>query len=97
MSLQDAARIHALFHGKPATKATRVSFVDPTEFVVLGRAVAIEYECDKVNGAPTHVAGKKATYRHKLGKGALLVTDQTKRTLYIIGPKTRVTARGIVD
>lgn len=97
MSIERAKKVHKLFHGKPATKARSVDFVDPETLIVLGRAVAIEYECDKINGAPASVAGRKATYRHKLGVGDLLCTDQTKRKLYIIGPRLRVTSRGIVD
>lgn len=97
MNLERAKRTHKLFHGKPATVATPIAFEDPQELVILGRAVAIEYECDKINGAPKSVAGRKATYRHVLDKDDILATDQTRKKLYIIGPKLRVTARGIVN
>lgn len=59
----------------------------------LGRAVAIEYECDKINGGGD---GQKAVYRHEFDRGAYLYMDNTaKRQLYIIGDKIRVTDAGI--
>jgi hypothetical protein len=59
-----------------------------------GRAVAIEYESDKLNGGGD---GTKATYRHEFAPGDMLATDQDGRTLYVIGPRLRVNSRGIVD
>jgi hypothetical protein len=97
MSIEKAKRIHRMFHGKPATKATPIRFEDPEVLIVLGRAVAIEYETDKINGAPASVAGKKATYRHKFGSGVLVCMDQTKKKLVILGGKLRVESRGIVN
>lgn len=97
MSIERAKKVHKLFHGKPATKARAIKFEDPETLVVLGKAIAIEYECDKINGAPASVSGKKATYRHKFGAGDLVCTDQTRKKLYIIGPRLVVTARGIVN
>jgi len=61
--------------------------------VVLGKAVAIEYECDKLNGGGD---GQHAVYRHKFDSGAFVVADEKmKRQLYIIGDRLIVTDAGI--
>lgn len=80
------------FHGKEPTREDAVAFKVPKEFTLLGRAVAIEYECDKLNGGGD---GTKAVYRHKFGKGDILVMDESRQQLFVFGPRLRVTERGI--
>lgn len=81
------------FHGKSAKKSKEYDFHIPEELTILGKAIAIEYECSKLNGGGD---GKKAIYRHKFGKKVNLCMDEkTKRQLYIIGDKVKVTKAGI--
>jgi hypothetical protein len=89
-----AKRVREAFQGEPVDHAERVRRPDPKVLVLLGRAVAIEYECDKHNGGGD---GTKAIYRHEFHKGDILATDQEAKTLYIIGSRLRVNSRGIVD
>lgn len=93
-AIKRAERLRAAFQGEEVDSATPVRKPNPLVLVNLGRAVAIEYESDKLNGGGD---GKKATYRHKFAPGDVLATDQDGKTLYIIGPKLRVNSRGIVD
>ena len=85
-------RPYRAFHGKEPTREDGVEFHLPREFTLLGRAVAIEYECDKLNGGGD---GTKAVYRHKFGRGDILVMDESRRQLFVFGPRLRVTERGI--
>jgi hypothetical protein len=81
------------FHGRPSRETKRVRFDVPKSLVVLGKAVAIEYECDKLHGGGD---GKRAIYRHKFDSGVLVVADEKmKRQLYIIGERLIVTDAGI--
>jgi hypothetical protein len=81
------------FHGKGPKSLSAVNFSTPKHFIRLGRAVAIEYECDKLHGGGD---GKKAVYRHVFDRGAVLVMDEKMRkVLYIIGGKIKVTKAGI--
>lgn len=83
------------FHGKRPKSVKTVNLHSPRELVTLGKAVAIEYLCDKYNGGGD---GKKAIYRHKFETPAILCMDETgKRQLYIIGKQIAVTERGIIN
>jgi hypothetical protein len=82
------------FHGRNPRKVHQVHFHIPKRLVYLGRAVAIEYECDKLNGGGD---GKSAVYRHEFDRGAILCADEQGRgQLFISGKKIIVTKRGIV-
>ena len=83
-----------MFHGKQPTEKVDMRFTIPSEFVRLGRAIAIEYECDKAHGGGD---GQKAVYRHEFHKDDLLLMDQTQRQLFVLGPRLRVTQAGIED
>jgi hypothetical protein len=91
-------RAYRQFHGHASRQATRYNFHVPKGLIVLGRAVKIEYESDKLNGGGD---GKKAVYHHTFKKGRsnespLLAMDERKRgQLYIIGNRIVVTDRGI--
>lgn len=93
-SIKRAERIRAAFQGEGVDSAKPVRKPAPLVLVALGRAVAIEYESDKLNGGGD---GTKATYRHEFAPGDVLATDQDGRTLYVLGPRLRVNSRGIVD
>jgi hypothetical protein len=80
------------FHGHDPRYERQVPFTPPKSFVLLGEAVAVEYRCDKLAGGGD---GKNAVYRHSFDKGAILVMDQTRRQLFILGSKIRVTSAGI--
>lgn len=81
------------FHGHSPRGKRTFNFHTPKGLVILGRAVEIVYECDKLNGGGD---GKKAPYRHKFGKGVLLCMDERARgQLYIVGSKIVVTDAGI--
>jgi len=81
------------FHGKDPDAAGKIRFDVPRGMVLIGRAVAVEYECSKWHGGGD---GRKAVYRHKFGPGAILCMDEKhRRQLYIIGTKVKVTAAGI--
>jgi hypothetical protein len=61
--------------------------------VLIGKAVAIEYECDKLHGGGD---GKRAVYRHEFEKPAIVCMDErARRQLYILGPKIVVDDEGI--
>lgn len=81
------------FHGRRLKRVRKRSLHYPEKLVVLGRAVAVEYECSKYNGGGD---GTRATYRHEFDTPALLCMDERgKKQLYILGPKIRVTQAGI--
>jgi hypothetical protein len=86
-------RQYITFHGKRTRKERDVNFHVPKGLVVLGRAVAIEYECDKLNGGGD---GQKAVYRHEFETPSLVCMDETmKKQIYIIGSRLIVTTEGI--
>jgi hypothetical protein len=61
--------------------------------VFLGKAVAIEYRCNKLNGGGD---GKQAIYRHVFETPSAVCMDETgRKQLYIIGPQITVDADGI--
>ena len=88
-----ARRAYKSFHGRQVRRVTSINFVPPKQLICLGRAVAVEYECDKNNGGGD---GTKAVYRHEFETPVLLFMDTTKkRQLYIIGSRLKVTNAGI--
>lgn len=81
------------FHGKQPKRSRRVNFHRPRTLVILGKATAIEYECDKLHGGGD---GQKAVYRHEFETPCLVCMDETgKRQLYIVGKDLTVTEAGI--
>lgn len=81
------------FHGHGVRWRKTHNFHVPRTFVVLGKAVAIEYETDKLNGGGD---GKMAVYRHEFETPALVCMDETgKKQLYIVGKDLIVTDEGI--
>lgn len=70
-----------------------VNFHVPKQLVFLGKAIAIEYECDKWNGGGD---GTKAVYRHTFETPAVVAMDERgKKQIYIIGDRLKVTDAGI--
>lgn len=81
------------FHGKGYRRVSAVNLHMPRQLVLLGRAVAIEYECDKLKGGGD---GKKAIYRHEFETPAMVCMDERgKKQLYIIGKDIFVDEAGI--
>jgi len=81
------------FHGHGVRWRKSWDFHQPRELVVLGKAVAIEYECDKLNGGGD---GKRAVYRHEFETPAYVCQDETgRKQLYILGNRVKVTEAGI--
>lgn len=81
------------FHGKDPKRRGKVNFRVPGQLIYLGKAVAIEYESNKLNGGGD---GTKAVYRHEFETPAIVCMDQTARKqLYIIGNSLKVTDAGI--
>lgn len=88
-----AVKKYREFHGRDVRYNEDFSFHIPENFIILGRAVAIEYRTDKLNGGGD---GKSAVYRHKFETPAVVCQDETgKRQLYILGEKIKVTSAGI--
>ena len=91
----NAVKKYQTFHGKPPRRVKRLDFHVPKQLIVLGKAVAVEYECDKLNGGGD---GKKAVYRHEFEKPAFLCMDESgRKQLYIVGNRVSVTQRGIIN
>lgn len=81
------------FHGRKPRKKEGINVHYPEGLVLLGKAIAIEYECDKLHGGGD---GKKAVYRHVFENPAKVCMDEKgKNQIYIIGNKIRVTDAGI--
>jgi len=81
------------FHGHEPRSREKFRFDNPKGLVILGRAVAVEYACDKQHGGGD---GKLAVYRHEFETPSLVCMDEKgKRQLYIIGDKIKVTEAGI--
>lgn len=81
------------FWGRNPEHRTPATFHDPKRLTFLGRAVAIEYECDKIHGGGD---GTRAVYRHIFGPSTLLCMDErNKEQLYILGARLKVTRGGI--
>lgn len=90
------SKVYAAFHGRLPDAGIQVPWKNPSRLVLLGRAVEIVYESDKLNGNNVR-DGKPALYRHKFHNDDLLCTDPEGKQLYIIGPRLHVEDRGIVD
>ena len=81
------------FHGRSVRQERDFSFRQPKTLVVLGKAIAIEYECDKWNGGGD---GTVAVYRHEFETQCLVCMDETgRKQLYVVGNKLKVTDEGI--
>jgi hypothetical protein len=81
------------FHGRKLKKVRERAFHYPRNLIILGKAVAVEYECSKYNGGGD---GKRATYRHEFETPAYVCMDERgKKQIYIIGRNIRVTEAGI--
>lgn len=84
---------YRMFHGKSPVKISAHNFHIPQYLVLLGKAVAIEYEIDKVNGGGD---GKKHVYRHTFEKPTFLCMDERSgKSLYITGKHLTITEAGI--
>ena len=89
----DAKALYEKFHGKGSRRISGLNFHVPKRLVFLGRAVAIEYKCDKLNGGGD---GKTAIYRHEFETPAIVCMDERAgKQLYVIGPRIVVDERGI--
>lgn len=83
------------FHGYEEDDVAEIEWLaDPGSMVILGRAVSITYESDKLNGGGD---GEPCLYEHKFHKDDVLVCDESGTMLAIVGPKLKVTHRGIVN
>ena len=81
------------FHGRAPRFAKKLDFHVPKGFVILGKAVAIEYECDKLHGGGD---GKMAVYRHEFETDSFVCADERmKKQVYVLGPKIVITEAGI--
>ena len=88
-----AAQLYKTFHGHAVRWMKRFSFHQPQLMIVLGHAVAIEYQCDKINGGGD---GTQAVYRHEFETPVFLCMDEkSAKQLYLIGKKITVTEAGI--
>jgi hypothetical protein len=84
---------YEMFHGHGPRTNRQWDFHCPQGLVILGKAIAIEYETDKLNGGGD---GRKATYRHEFETPCLVLMDEeNSRQLYIVGNRLIVTERGI--
>ena len=87
------ANQYEMFHGKRPRKQRDVEFHVPKGLILIGKAVAIEYECDKLNGGGD---GKRAVYRHEFETPSIVCMDErSRKQLYIIGARLKVTDAGI--
>ena len=81
------------FHGHPVRWKKNIEFHPPEGLVVLGKAVAVEYETDKLHGGGD---GRTAVYRHTFETPCFLCMDERQRKqLYIIGNRIKVTEAGV--
>lgn len=88
-----AMDLYTVFHGRRPKRVSNVNFNVPRQLIYLGRAVAIEYECNKLNGGGD---GKTAVYRHEFETPSILCMDErAKKQLYILGEKITVDDSGI--
>jgi hypothetical protein len=91
--MRKAIEKYEMFHGKRAKVVKQVNLKTPKQLILLGKAHAIEYVTNKINGGGD---GTTATYRHVFETPCILAMDQSARNqLYIIGSKLKVTEAGI--
>lgn len=89
----DAFDRYRQFHGKEPRRQESMRAYPSRRLVVLGRAVAVEYECSKRNGGGD---GRKAVYRHEFETPVELCMDESgKQFLYLIGKHITVDDQGI--
>ena len=89
----DAFSKYAEFHGKAPRRLSGIEFHQPKKLVFLGKAVAIEYRCNKRNGGGD---GRTAIYRHEFETPSVVCMDETgRKQLYIIGTRITVDDEGI--
>jgi hypothetical protein len=92
--LEAAKRIYKSFHGVDPEEALRVQVTSrtiPETLIVIGKAVAVEYEVE--GKTPSQRKGK--VYRHEFGdtgngmvsSEVYLATDVTKKTFYLVNAK----------
>lgn len=81
------------FHGKAPKQVKPFAFPIPKDLICLASPEFITYISDKLNGGGT---GKVEKFRHKFDKSTLLFTNEKGNMLIIMGPKLKVTRRGIV-
>lgn len=82
------------FHGQAPIAKAAINMHYPKGLVLLGQAVEIIYASDKKNGGGN---GKLNLFKHKFAKSTMIYMDETKKQLYILGPKLKVTSAGIVN
>lgn len=81
------------FHGRGVRSKSSYDFHKPKKLVILGRAVAIEYETDKWNGGGD---GTVAVYRHEFETPAIVCMDERgRKQIYVLGDSLLVTDAGI--
>lgn len=91
--MKKAARLFRRFNGRAPTKQEIGGFYVPESLIFLGRAVAIVYESDKVNGGGV---GKLDRFIHEFESPcALFMDERAGKQLYILGPEIKVTKSGI--
>ena len=92
--MSKAARKYEEFQGFGPDHVSDVEVPVLESLVFLGKAVAVEYECEKKNGGGD---GSNAIYRHEFHQDDILCCDPSGKMLVVIGPKLRVEDRGIVN
>lgn len=86
-------RLYHRFHGRYPSARTIGGFYDPKNLILLGRAVAVVYETDKLHGGGD---GKLAPYIHEFeSPAALFMDEKAAKQLYILGQSIHVTRAGI--
>jgi hypothetical protein len=91
-ALERAGRVFERWHGFAPSGVQRLrTRATPRTLVQLGELVEVVYRSDKWSGKPQ-------LYRHKTKRPhPRLCTGPDARGLYLLGGKTRVTERGLVD
>jgi len=81
------------FHGHAPRRRDSWDFHVPRGLVKLGKAIAVEYETDKLNGGGD---GTVAVYRHEFETPCYVCMDERgRRQLYIVGRNLKVSEAGI--
>jgi hypothetical protein len=89
--LRAAAKRFKRFQGRAPNRVTAIELPYPKALVYLGRAIAIEYESDKVLKAGDRRQPRQRVYRHELGPGVKIYADPKGRTVFMRGGRFRVT------
>lgn len=91
-----AVKMYRKFHGRDVREIGSMNI--PIEeaakgLVVLGKAHAVEYVTDKLNGGGD---GTMAIYRHEFETPAYVCVDgKGRKVVYIVGEKVKTTSAGI--